>query len=1777
MEDKIIIVDNTVETIAIEEFRGVPTGTIITTTHGMDNGDQHTIKDIVGLKTKLDNIEKLKPIRSNLSGRADYYQWGEEATESNPIGPGYFVRLGEDGMIYKCTNEITVHTTDVLGVTVSSAGFIGNDENIVDTYTSAKSTDISYALVATSGVVDVLCGYDIAVGDYVFPTVNGWAAKSTGSYGYLVAALVQNGEVVQGVNKEEVLYARIVLSQSVVNAKKVSDNVDYLLTETQRIGENVVKAVSDAQTALNEIRDNGSSLSSRVNDFENSMNNMGEQLYKNTIALDEATTTAVNAETIAKQAEEFVQEVASNATGGASEALAIAKTLEGEMKTLSEDMKSYSSKFDTIEEEQSAQALIISKANNDIAVVQTKATALENSVTSLANKDTELAQTVALIDQKSNEQGASITALTSKIDKYSVGEYSQAYGLTQAQAADILEAGKIVFIPTDFTSNDVSFTEHYNPIVLTSWDAKDKNTKHIYEVGNYYYYHDGQSWVQDTINNAQTRGYCVTNFTEHYSYMWDGKKWTPETTSINVFFKDDMPTGMSSVSPLYWVVGAGYKGTDYKVGALYLYKNNTWSEVALGSSNSMSRVSALVTQTQNSWQTAITNVNNDLAAISAKVDENGSNVAMVASVVKEVEGVNLDVDENNEVNIYASKNDIQSVDTTKYFVVGSKTPYDIYYYNGTKYVQKINWSYDGQRVLQPNTASIVTSANEDGSGILLNASHIKFEGETYTVDAGNIDFTGNNYKINADRIELAGSTTFSNYAQLEDVIKEQRVEYATSTSNTEAPTGGWDTDYPTREQGEYIWRRVIIIKGNDAQISGTPELITPSDGKDGTSVKIKGTASEQPIDIGDGLYTIKFNGITVTDGELGDGYMYGEPADLYVCVKVTSAADHFSNVGQIQGPQGVSGAGLQIRYKVKQDGQTITTPTNPDSEGWSTNMPTSGVIYMTQKLSNATAWSTPIQITGKDGEPGKDGSDIQYAYYRNNSTTCGSKPTGTVTTTPPRSYVWTTSPNGVTSSYQYEYVSVRTKPAGADEFGTWSTPRLWSKWGEKGQDGDGVEYLYCLQTDNTNPPTITISYGATPTLPWTDEPTGTSEAYPYEYVVQVKSTDAKNTTYTGKLWGVYDGMLALYAKSTGVPSTPTGEGSPASSSENTTWQKDMPTSLTDTQVIYASYKTFLGTSWSNPVKIYATDGKDGTSVSIKGTADSVALVAGETNKFTLTYNNVIVKQGTLGDGYLYNGDLYVCVKVATVSDVADYFENVGMIKGDTGAHTIGVETYYYVTRNTYPFRDSNGDPLESPNSGYGIETPPNDTSKWANDIKSISWGDKYAFDKTTQVTTSEKAAYIYQYLWIREKYTYSDHTEERPHIEWTDPRLDASNTTIGNWCYDNDKTLINGGNIATGTVTAKQINTTGLHADFIEVKDEDDNTIFKADAQSNTVYASNLSTISANLGTVTTGSIESPDYEDGTGFKISANQDENMIDSKYFKVTQEGTIIASDITLTGNTNSTDKYLIDSDNFKVSQDGHIEGIAMQSVSGGEVKSTISLDPDMGLFLNVKKEDGSFAQFATMNTFTGDGNGTGFLTDWTVRDANGVIMGISMLENKAINIKCENLLVNGANILKRLDELTATDTTISKRLDNLGFKKGYLWADINNDGKTSFINIGWIAQLGKVVYGHIEGSVFKDYPAIYKDKLDIVMTDTKTQPNYDNPLNTISFPGPTKELIESLYIQADSGILFLAFNKDSVSGNLSITVHHQMDITSLSGSKDYYPDLDFGYPTSDEFSG
>ena len=77
-----------------------------------------------------------------------------------------------------------------------------------------------------------------------------------------------------------------------------------------------------------------------------------------------------------------------------------------------------------------------------------------------------------------------------------------------------------------------------------------------------------------------------------------------------------------------------------------------------------------------------------------------------------------------------------------------------------------------------------------------------------------------------------------------------------------------------------------------------------------------------------------------------------------------------------------------------------------------------------------------------------------------------------------------------------------------------------------------------------------------------------------------------------------------------------------------------------------------------------TNGKDGTSVRILGTATAVNKVD-NTDYYTITYSSSAIIAAELGDAYLYNGNLYVC---AVKRDADDYFINVGNIQGPPGTN-----------------------------------------------------------------------------------------------------------------------------------------------------------------------------------------------------------------------------------------------------------------------------------------------------------------------------------------------------------------------------------------------------------------------------------------------------------------------------------------------------------------------------
>lgn len=203
-----------------------------------------------------------------------------------------------------------------------------------------------------------------------------------------------------------------------------------------------------------------------------------------------------------------------------------------------------------------------------------------------------------------------------------------------------------------------------------------------------------------------------------------------------------------------------------------------------------------------------------------------------------------------------------------------------------------------------------------------------------------------------------------------------------------------------------------------------------------------------------------------------------------------------------------------------------------------------------------------FHVSAVRGTNGEDGAGEETIYKRNN--------TGTTPDTPPNSgkgtlggvykanwtaaevaagddWVpdgWTDNPQGIDYSNQYEYESKRRLGSpdsqGRKQWGALSAPKLRSRWGRNGQDGDGTEYVF-IRTKNNVAPTFAVNDGGNATdyksqewLPYinnkdacgaesnrcTDDPKDISREWPYEWCA--KRTMADPEAQTGiRLWKSY--------------------------------------------------------------------------------------------------------------------------------------------------------------------------------------------------------------------------------------------------------------------------------------------------------------------------------------------------------------------------------------------------------------------------------------------------------------------------------------------------------------------------------------------------------------------------------------------------------------------------------------------------------------------------------
>ena len=292
-----------------------------------------------------------------------------------------------------------------------------------------------------------------------------------------------------------------------------------------------------------------------------------------------------------------------------------------------------------------------------------------------------------------------------------------------------------------------------------------------------------------------------------------------------------------------------------------------------------------------------------------------------------------------------------------------------------------------------------TGLSADGNAVLNRIYAIGINADYLTT--GRISSKNGNSFIDLDteeaNLKLGNkSTVGGKVIATTDVAASKTVtKYATSTSNTTAPTSGWQDSCPPRKAGSYIWFKIITVMQSGAQIESMPSCISGADGANG----VDGKDGERGPAGKDGVSTYFHRAYaTSADGRQGFSTSYGSGKTYlgtYVDNVKADSTDpskyQWSLIKGADGEDGVPGRNgtdgktyyLHIAYATSADGK----------QGFSTT-DGSGKKYIGQCVDLAVKDPTdPAKYTwtlfkGADGANGVDGRGIKSSvpeYYLSTS------------------------------------------------------------------------------------------------------------------------------------------------------------------------------------------------------------------------------------------------------------------------------------------------------------------------------------------------------------------------------------------------------------------------------------------------------------------------------------------------------------------------------------------------------------------------------------------------------------------------------------------------------------------------------------------------------------------------------------------------------------------------------------------------------------------------
>lgn len=110
------------------------------------------------------------------------------------------------------------------------------------------------------------------------------------------------------------------------------------------------------------------------------------------------------------------------------------------------------------------------------------------------------------------------------------------------------------------------------------------------------------------------------------------------------------------------------------------------------------------------------------------------------------------------------------------------------------------------------------------------------------------------------------------------------------------------------------------------------------------------------------------------------------------------------------------------------------------------------------------SWTSPVCITGKDGEAGTDIAEKEQIYKTAGEGETVQKPANNENVDDYVPEGWTDNPQGVSATVPCEWTCIRTKNTSTGKWNDWEGPILWAHYGHNGTDGDGVEYIFWAGT-----------------------------------------------------------------------------------------------------------------------------------------------------------------------------------------------------------------------------------------------------------------------------------------------------------------------------------------------------------------------------------------------------------------------------------------------------------------------------------------------------------------------------------------------------------------------------------------------------------------------------------------------------------------------------------------------------------------------------------------